>query len=58
MSLDEQIAEKRKQIETIDFIAARCSTDGQARDYERNRREKVAELVKLEQQKKDAEVAK
>lgn len=45
---DERIAELRKDIETIDFIAARCTTDNQARAYEQNRREKVTELVKLE----------
>lgn len=48
MTIEEQIAEKQREINTIDFIAGRCTTDGQARCYEENRRQKVAELVALE----------
>lgn len=55
MTIDEQIAAKRKEIDTIDFIAARCTTDGQYRVYAENRNQRVKELVELQRQKKEAE---
>lgn len=49
--LDGMIAEQERAIDTINFIAARCSTDGQARAYEQNRRERAATLVEAQRRR-------